>query len=116
MPEYFEPQIEDISEAALRERIKLKKVKASVDMFDQLLQAGTTISLETSNSLLDLLCYYGDKEPSADYHFQKSEKSEELVMDFGSDFFKISCDSNNHFNIRRVLTPYVRVVEICSET
>ncbi|XP_027978177.1 pentatricopeptide repeat domain-containing protein 3, mitochondrial isoform X2 [Eumetopias jubatus] len=78
MPEYFEPQIEDISEAALRERIKLKKVKASVDMFDQLLQAGTTISLETSNSLLDLLCYYGDKEPPADYHFQKSEKSEEL--------------------------------------
>ncbi|XP_045664819.1 pentatricopeptide repeat domain-containing protein 3, mitochondrial isoform X2 [Ursus americanus] len=78
MPEYFEPQIEDISEAALRERIKLKKVKASVDMFDQLLQAGTAISLETSNSLLDLLCYYGDKEPSTDYHFQQSEKSEEL--------------------------------------
>ncbi|EPY82078.1 hypothetical protein CB1_000688062 [Camelus ferus] len=39
MPEYFEPQIEAISEAALQERIKLKKVKASVDMFDQLLQA-----------------------------------------------------------------------------
>ncbi|XP_066123721.1 small ribosomal subunit protein mS39 isoform X1 [Saccopteryx bilineata] len=78
MPEYFEPQIEDISEAALQERIKLKKVKASVDMFDQLLQAGTTVSLETTNSLLDLLCYYGDQEPSADYHFQQSEKSEEL--------------------------------------
>ena len=40
MPEYFEPQIEDVSEAALKERIKLKKVKASVDIFDQLLQAG----------------------------------------------------------------------------
>ena len=40
MPEYFEPQIEEISEAALQERIKLKKVKASVDIFDQLLQAG----------------------------------------------------------------------------
>lgn len=40
MPEYFEPQIEDVSEAALQERIKLRKVKASVDMFDQLLQAG----------------------------------------------------------------------------
>ncbi|XP_077622798.1 small ribosomal subunit protein mS39 isoform X2 [Crocuta crocuta] len=78
MPEYFEPQIEDLSEAALKERIKLKKVRASVDMFDQLLQAGTTVSLETSNSLLDLLCYYGDQEPSADYHFQQSEKSEEL--------------------------------------
>lgn len=40
MPECFEPQLEDVSEAALKERIKLKKVKASVDMFDQLLQAG----------------------------------------------------------------------------
>ncbi|KAM5317835.1 small ribosomal subunit protein mS39 [Glossophaga mutica] len=78
MPEGFEPQIEDISEAALKERIKLRKVKASVDMFDQLLQAGTTVSLETTNSLLDLLCYYGDQEPPADYHFQQSEKSEEL--------------------------------------
>ncbi|XP_045302704.1 pentatricopeptide repeat domain-containing protein 3, mitochondrial isoform X2 [Leopardus geoffroyi] len=78
MPEYFEPQIEGISEAALKERIKLRKVRASVDMFDQLLQAGTTVSLETSNSLLDLLCYYGDQEPSADNHFQQSEKSEEL--------------------------------------
>ncbi|XP_006875935.1 PREDICTED: pentatricopeptide repeat domain-containing protein 3, mitochondrial [Chrysochloris asiatica] len=78
MPEYFEPQIEGISEAALKERIKLKKVKASVDMFDQLLQAGTTVSLETTNSLLDLLCYYGDQEPPADYHFQQTEKSEEL--------------------------------------
>ncbi|KAI5140889.1 Pentatricopeptide Repeat Domain-Containing Protein 3 [Manis pentadactyla] len=76
MPEYFEPQIEDVSEAALKERIKLKKVKASVDMFDQLLQAGTSVSLETTNSLLDLLCYYGDQEPSADYHFQQSEKSD----------------------------------------
>ncbi|XP_040352788.1 small ribosomal subunit protein mS39 isoform X2 [Herpailurus yagouaroundi] len=78
MPEYFEPQIEGISEAALKERIKLKKVRASVDMFDQLLQAGTAVSLETSNSLLDLLCYYGDQEPSADNHFHQSEKSEEL--------------------------------------
>uniref|UniRef100_A0A673TR35 Small ribosomal subunit protein mS39 n=1 Tax=Suricata suricatta TaxID=37032 RepID=A0A673TR35_SURSU len=78
IPEYFEPQIEDVNEAALKERIKLKKVRASVDMFDQLLQAGITVSLETINSLLDLLCYYGDQEPSADYHFQQSEKSEDL--------------------------------------
>ncbi|XP_057597664.1 pentatricopeptide repeat domain-containing protein 3, mitochondrial isoform X2 [Hippopotamus amphibius kiboko] len=77
MPEYFEPQIEDVSEAALQERIKLRKVKASVDMFDQLLQAGTTVSLETTNSLLDLLCYYGNQEPSASYNFQQREQSEE---------------------------------------
>lgn len=43
MPECFEPQIEGVSEAALKERIKLKKVKASVDMFDQLLQAGDQV-------------------------------------------------------------------------
>ncbi|XP_076990978.1 small ribosomal subunit protein mS39 isoform X2 [Tamandua tetradactyla] len=78
MPEYFKPQIEEVSEAALKERIKLKKVQASVDMYDQLLQAGTTVSLETSNSLLDLLCYYGGQEPLADYHFQQIERSEEL--------------------------------------
>ncbi|XP_030683405.1 pentatricopeptide repeat domain-containing protein 3, mitochondrial isoform X4 [Nomascus leucogenys] len=78
MPEYFEPQIKDVSEAALKERIELRKVKASVDMFDQLLQAGTTVSLETTNSLLDLLCYYGDQEPSTDYHFQQTEQSEAL--------------------------------------
>ncbi|MBZ3870021.1 Pentatricopeptide repeat domain-containing protein 3, mitochondrial [Sciurus carolinensis] len=78
MPEYFEPQIEDVSEAALKERIKLKKVKAAVDMFDQLLQAETAVSIETTNSLLDLLCYYGDQEPPADFYFQQTEKSEEL--------------------------------------
>ncbi|XP_023558721.1 pentatricopeptide repeat domain-containing protein 3, mitochondrial isoform X2 [Octodon degus] len=78
MPEYFEPLIEDISEAALKERIRLRKVKASVDMFDQLLQAGTAVSLETTNSLLDLLCYYGDQEPPAEYHFQQTHQSEEL--------------------------------------
>ncbi|XP_067560585.1 small ribosomal subunit protein mS39 isoform X4 [Pseudorca crassidens] len=78
MPEYFEPQIEDISEAALQERIKLRKVKASVDMFDQLLQAGTTVSLETTNRLLDLLCYYGNQEPSTNYNFQQREQAEEL--------------------------------------
>ncbi|CAO2605385.1 Pentatricopeptide repeat domain-containing protein 3, mitochondrial [Lemmus lemmus] len=79
MPESFEPQIEDVSEAALKERIRLRKVKASVDLFDQLLQAGTTVSLETTNSLLDLLCYYGDQEPPADYPFQQTEHTENLV-------------------------------------
>lgn len=40
MPETFEIQIEDVSEAALVERIQLRKVKAAVDMFDQLMQSG----------------------------------------------------------------------------
>ncbi|KAL1766613.1 pentatricopeptide repeat domain-containing protein 3, mitochondrial isoform X2, partial [Sigmodon hispidus] len=70
--------IEDVSEAALLERIRLRKVKASVDLFDQLLQAGSTVSLETTNSLLDLLCYYGDQESPADYSFQQTEHAENL--------------------------------------
>ncbi|XP_040593575.1 pentatricopeptide repeat domain-containing protein 3, mitochondrial isoform X2 [Mesocricetus auratus] len=78
MPESLEPQIEEVSEAALKERIRLRKVKASVNLFDQLLQAGTTVSLETTNSLLDLLCYYGDQEPPADCPFQQTEHAENL--------------------------------------
>nr|XP_009684570.1 PREDICTED: pentatricopeptide repeat domain-containing protein 3, mitochondrial [Struthio camelus australis] len=62
MPESLTPQIEGVSEAALKERIELRRVKASVDLFDQLLQAGTPVSLETTNRLLDLLCFYGDGE------------------------------------------------------
>lgn len=40
MPETVEPQIEEVSEAALVERIQLRKVGAAVDLYDQLLQAG----------------------------------------------------------------------------
>lgn len=40
MPESLTPQTEGVSEEALRERIHLRMVKESVDMFDQLLQAG----------------------------------------------------------------------------
>uniref|UniRef100_A0A8C0IVT1 Small ribosomal subunit protein mS39 n=1 Tax=Chelonoidis abingdonii TaxID=106734 RepID=A0A8C0IVT1_CHEAB len=75
MPENLAPQIEEVSEAALKEHIQLRRVKASVDMFDQLLQAGTPLSLETSNCLLDLLCFYGDREPTRE---DQSEQKEEL--------------------------------------
>ncbi|KAM9062377.1 pentatricopeptide repeat domain-containing protein 3, mitochondrial isoform X1 [Sarcophilus harrisii] len=78
MPEYLEPQLEEVSEAALQERIRLRKVKASVDMFDQLLQAGTSVSLETTNNLLDLLCYYGDQEPPREEQPHQIDESEEL--------------------------------------
>ncbi|XP_066576284.1 small ribosomal subunit protein mS39 [Amia ocellicauda] len=63
MPTSVEPQIGELSEAALRERVQLRRVKAAVDVYDQLLQAGTAVSLETTNSLLDLICLYGDKDP-----------------------------------------------------
>uniref|UniRef100_W5MY69 Small ribosomal subunit protein mS39 n=1 Tax=Lepisosteus oculatus TaxID=7918 RepID=W5MY69_LEPOC len=63
MPETFEPQITEVSEAALQERISLRKVKAAVQVYDQLLQAGTAVSLEATNDLLDLICFYGDRDP-----------------------------------------------------
>ncbi|KAJ8015167.1 hypothetical protein DPEC_G00023330 [Dallia pectoralis] len=66
MPETIELRIEDVSEAALLERITLRKVKAAVDMYDQLLQAGTTVSTDATNDLLDLICLYGDHDPVQD--------------------------------------------------
>ncbi|XP_019408204.1 PREDICTED: pentatricopeptide repeat domain-containing protein 3, mitochondrial [Crocodylus porosus] len=81
MPENLKPQIEGVSEAALKEHIQLRKVRASVDIYDQLLQAGNPVSLKTTNSLLDLLCFYGDQEPVRDYLPEKemSEESEETA-------------------------------------
>lgn len=40
MPETLTPQTEGVSEEALKERICLRRVKESVDLFDQLMQAG----------------------------------------------------------------------------
>ncbi|TFK10026.1 Pentatricopeptide repeat domain-containing protein 3, mitochondrial [Platysternon megacephalum] len=77
MPENLAPQIEEVSEAALKECIQLRRVKASVDMFDQLLQTGTPLSLETSNRLLDLLCFYGDREPTREGQSEQKEELEE---------------------------------------
>ncbi|KAM4050375.1 small ribosomal subunit protein mS39 [Anomaloglossus baeobatrachus] len=76
MPESIQPQIESVSEAALSERINLRRVKESVDLFDQLLQGGTTPSLEITNKLLDLVCFYGDREPSTDEQQQQLEDNE----------------------------------------
>ncbi|NXP41462.1 PTCD3 protein, partial [Leiothrix lutea] len=77
MPETLTPRTEGVSEEALRERIHLRMVKESVDMFDQLLQAGTPVSLETTNSLLDLLCFYGDGEPTPEKEQEEKEGLEE---------------------------------------
>ncbi|XP_048799550.1 pentatricopeptide repeat domain-containing protein 3, mitochondrial [Lagopus muta] len=77
MPEICTPQIEGVSEEALKERINLRMVKASVDLFDQLLQAGTSVSLETTNSLLDLLCFYGDGESTQEKESEEKEDLEE---------------------------------------
>ncbi|XP_066404858.1 small ribosomal subunit protein mS39 isoform X2 [Molothrus aeneus] len=81
MPQTLTPQTEGVSEEALRERIHLRMVKESVDMFDQLLQAGTPVSLETTNSLLDLLCFYGDGEPTPEKEQEEKEDLEEPGVD-----------------------------------
>ncbi|KAG2465978.1 PTCD3 protein, partial [Polypterus senegalus] len=78
MPITSEPQINDISEAALAERIQLRKVKDAVDIFDQLLQAGKPVSLESTNNLLDLICFYGDREPAQEN--EPAPKDSEVLM------------------------------------
>ncbi|KAJ8382460.1 hypothetical protein SKAU_G00032380 [Synaphobranchus kaupii] len=75
MPETLEPQIEEVSEAALVERIKLRKLGAAVDLYDQLLQNGTAVSAEITNDLLDLICVYGDLDP------MQGEASKEATED-----------------------------------
>ncbi|KAM9378074.1 small ribosomal subunit protein mS39 [Phaethornis superciliosus] len=77
MPENLTPQIEGLSEEALKERIHLRRVKDSVNLFDQLVQAGTPVSLETTNSLLDLLCFYGDGESAPEKEEEGKEDLEE---------------------------------------
>ncbi|NWW46597.1 PTCD3 protein, partial [Pedionomus torquatus] len=77
MPKTLAPQIEGVSEEALRERIHFRRVKDSVDLFDQLVQAGTPVSLETTNSLLDLLCFYGDGESTLEKQEEQKEDLEE---------------------------------------
>uniref|UniRef100_A0A8D3EB59 Small ribosomal subunit protein mS39 n=1 Tax=Scophthalmus maximus TaxID=52904 RepID=A0A8D3EB59_SCOMX len=72
MPETVSLVLEEVSEEALKERITLRKVKASVDMYDQLLQAGTAVSIETTHNLLDLICLYCDREPKRKIRFQQS--------------------------------------------
>ncbi|XP_026535639.1 pentatricopeptide repeat domain-containing protein 3, mitochondrial isoform X2 [Notechis scutatus] len=78
MPKMSVLQLEEVSEVALKNLIQLRKVKASVNMYDQLLQAGTSIPLETSNNLLDLLCFYGDREPDQE-NDSSLEKQEETA-------------------------------------
>ncbi|XP_076025874.1 small ribosomal subunit protein mS39 [Genypterus blacodes] len=63
MPETVTLRLEEVSEEALKERISLRKVKAAVDLYDQLLQAGTAVSMETTHELLDLISLYNDREP-----------------------------------------------------
>uniref|UniRef100_A0AAR2IMY8 Small ribosomal subunit protein mS39 n=1 Tax=Pygocentrus nattereri TaxID=42514 RepID=A0AAR2IMY8_PYGNA len=81
MPETLELQVNEVSEAALIERIQLRKVKAAVDMYDQLLQAGTPVSLDLTNDLLDLISLYGDCDPArGDAPEQRTEEMVSLTL------------------------------------
>lgn len=79
MPETVSPLLEEVSEEALKERIHLRRVTAAVDMYDQLLQAGTAVSMETTHDLLDLIAVYCDRNPVEDGgpHTEGSEESGE---------------------------------------
>ncbi|XP_039509759.1 pentatricopeptide repeat domain-containing protein 3, mitochondrial [Pimephales promelas] len=78
MPETLEAQIEEVSEAALAERVQLRKVKAAVDLYDQLLQAGTPVSLDVTNELLELICFYGDRDPAQENIPEQRTETEDV--------------------------------------
>ncbi|XP_029917747.1 small ribosomal subunit protein mS39 isoform X2 [Myripristis murdjan] len=103
MPEKVSLLLEEVSEEALKERISLRKVKAAVDMYDQLLQAGTGVSMETTHDLLDLICLYSDREPVQEGgpETEDVESAEEANRSKGrirraSDFLKTIWRENNN--------------------
>ncbi|XP_061541652.1 small ribosomal subunit protein mS39 [Phycodurus eques] len=77
MPATVSLRLEEVSDEALKERISLRKVKAAVDMYDQLLQDGTSVSMETTHDLLDLICLFCDRDPIREDETQ-TEDMEEL--------------------------------------
>ncbi|XP_077388928.1 small ribosomal subunit protein mS39 isoform X2 [Festucalex cinctus] len=83
MPDAVSLRLEEVSEEALKERISLRKVKAAVDMYDQLLQAGTSVSMETTHNLLDLICLFCDRDPVQEDGTQTDDMEE-----FGRDLRK----------------------------
>ncbi|XP_030595144.1 small ribosomal subunit protein mS39 isoform X2 [Archocentrus centrarchus] len=107
MPETVSLHLEEVSEEALKERIHLRKVTAAVDMYDQLLQAGTAVSMETTHSLLDLICLYCDRDPVQEGGPQTEDTSgEELKrrtsrIRRASDLLKFTWKENN--NAERIL-------------
>uniref|UniRef100_A0A3P8WXT6 Small ribosomal subunit protein mS39 n=1 Tax=Cynoglossus semilaevis TaxID=244447 RepID=A0A3P8WXT6_CYNSE len=73
MPQTVSVRLEEVSEEALKERISLRKVSAATDMYDQLLQSGTNVSMETTHDLLDLICLYCDQEPGQEVEPQTED-------------------------------------------
>uniref|UniRef100_A0A7N6AS35 Small ribosomal subunit protein mS39 n=1 Tax=Anabas testudineus TaxID=64144 RepID=A0A7N6AS35_ANATE len=95
MPETVSPCLEEVSEEALKERINLRKVTAAVDMYDQLLQAGTAVSMETTHDLLDLICLYCDRNPVQ----EGGPQTENTVSDFMKTTWKEGNNAERIFNL-----------------
>ncbi|XP_008286335.1 small ribosomal subunit protein mS39 [Stegastes partitus] len=101
MPKTVSLVLEEVSEEALKERINLRKVSAAVDMYDQLLQAGTAVSMETTHGLLDLICFYCDKDPAEEEEPQREDTDSDEPKPKGrihraSDFIKLTWKENNN--------------------
>ncbi|XP_057705892.1 small ribosomal subunit protein mS39 isoform X2 [Corythoichthys intestinalis] len=79
MPDTVSLRLEEMSEEALKERISLRKVKLAVDMYDQLLQAGVSVSMETTHGLLDLICLYCDRDPIEENAIQTEDMEESVA-------------------------------------
>ncbi|XP_023279105.1 pentatricopeptide repeat domain-containing protein 3, mitochondrial [Seriola lalandi dorsalis] len=95
MPETVSLQLEEVSEEALKERISLRKVTAAVDMYDQLLQAGTAISMETTHDLLDLISLYDDRDPDMQ-DLGEEGKRKRVKFRQASDFVNTTWKENNN--------------------
>ncbi|XP_061582407.1 small ribosomal subunit protein mS39 [Cololabis saira] len=102
MPETLGLCTEEMSEKALKEIISLRRVTAAVDMYDQLLQAGTAVSMETTHDLLDLICLEGDRDPVQEGEPQNAEEAGEEARKRrvkgrrAADLVKVSWKENNN--------------------
>uniref|UniRef100_A0A1A8R3S2 Small ribosomal subunit protein mS39 n=2 Tax=Nothobranchius pienaari TaxID=704102 RepID=A0A1A8R3S2_9TELE len=98
MPETVSLLLEEVSEEALKERITLRKVTAAVDMYDQLLQTGTAVSMETTHDLLDLICLYCDRNPVQEGEAGAEEEKEgrRMTRRRGADVPRLSWTENNN--------------------
>ncbi|XP_077588759.1 small ribosomal subunit protein mS39 [Stigmatopora nigra] len=105
MPDTVTLRLDEMSEEALKERISLRKVKLAVDMYDQLLQAGLSVSMDTTHNLLDLICLYCDRDPVQEDAMQTEDAMEEPVGEArkrkgkfrrASDLLKLTWRENNN--------------------
>ncbi|CAH1257560.1 PTCD3 [Branchiostoma lanceolatum] len=69
--------IEEPCEEALQERMSRKALKAATEMYFQILDGGGTVSQDTTDDLLDLLCFHGSRDPGQETNLLSPEEQEE---------------------------------------